>query len=154
MIISAEESLKLIDKDRSNKHRIVFTNGCFDILHIGHARYLADAKTLGDRLVVGINSDKSTRELKGLDRPVNCELDRAELLLSLKSVDYVIIFDELDPVRLIKEVKPDFLVKGGDWSIDQILGGDFVMSYGGKVLSLPFIQGRSTTNIINKIRAI
>lgn len=129
----------------------VFTNGCFDLLHVGHLRYLADARALGDRLVVGLNSDSSVKRLKGEERPIVPEEERREMLLGLKPVDEVIIFEEDTPLRLIQEVKPDVLVKGGDWAIDQIVGADFVIGLGGKVLSLPFHEGRSSTNIIGKI---
>lgn len=131
--------------------KTVFTNGCFDLLHVGHLRYLEDARSLGDRLVVGLNSDASVKRLKGDTRPIVPEHERREMLLGLKPVDDVIIFEEDDPLRLIMEVKPDILVKGGDWAIDQIIGGDFVVKQGGKVLSLPFHEGRSSTNIIGKI---
>lgn len=131
--------------------KIVFTNGCFDLLHVGHLRYLQDARDLGDKLIVGLNSDASVRRLKGEERPIVPEEERREMLLGIKPVDEVIIFDEDTPLRLIKEVNPDILVKGGDWSIDQIVGSDFVIEKGGKVLSLPFHEGRSSTNIIGKI---
>lgn len=130
--------------------KIVFTNGCFDLLHIGHVRYLEQAKSLGDILIVGINTDASVRELKGPTRPIQNENDRAEILASLKSVDHTVLFGEQTPIDLIKQVKPDILVKGGDWKIEQIVGWDFVQSYGGTVKSLQFVQGRSTTNIIEK----
>jgi rfaE bifunctional protein nucleotidyltransferase chain/domain len=132
--------------------KIVFTNGCFDILHVGHLRYLTEARALGDRLVVGLNSDSSVRLLKGEERPIISEDERREMLLGLKPVDQVIIFSEETPLNLIKEVKPDILVKGGDWSVDQIVGSDFVIARGGQVLSLPFHEGRSSTNIIKKIK--
>lgn len=136
-------------KNLKNK-KIVFTNGCFDILHVGHVRYLSQAKALGDILVVGINSDRSVSQLKGPTRPIQNENDRAEILSSLKSVDLVTIFDEETPLELIKLLQPDVLVKGGDWSIDKIVGSDIVLAKGGKVLSLDFIEGRSTTKIIEK----
>jgi len=135
---------------RKNK-KIVFTNGCFDILHVGHLRYLQDAKALGDFLIVGLNSDASVRALKGDQRPIQSEEDRAEMLLGLSCVDATVIFGDETPIELIKKVRPDVLVKGGDWKVDQIVGSDFVMSYGGEVKSLPFHQGRSTSNIVNKI---
>ncbi|MCO5114145.1 MAG: D-glycero-beta-D-manno-heptose 1-phosphate adenylyltransferase [Bdellovibrionaceae bacterium] len=131
--------------------KIVFTNGCFDILHVGHVRYLEQAKALGDILVVGLNSDESVKRLKGPTRPIQTEEDRKELLLALKAVDMVVIFSEDTPLELIKKIKPHFLVKGGDWSEDQIVGSEFVKSIGGKVMSLPFSQGKSTTNIVDKI---
>lgn len=130
---------------------IVFTNGCFDILHFGHAYYLAKAKNLADILVIGLNSDASVKRLKGENRPINSELQRAFLLASFSFVDYVTIFDEDTPKQLIEIVKPDILVKGGDYKIDNIVGADFVLANGGKVTTIPFVEGLSTTNIINKI---
>ncbi len=135
----------------SKGKKIVFTNGCFDILHRGHVAYLNEAKSLGDVLVIGLNSDSSVKRLKGPERPVNSELDRKFVLENLKAVDHVAIFGEDTPLNLIKEVSPDVLVKGGDWRPEQIVGSEYVLSKGGKVLSLNFIDGFSTTNIINKI---
>lgn len=132
--------------------RIVFTNGCFDILHVGHLRYLTEAKALADLLVIGLNSDSSVRRLKGPDRPIVSEDERREMLLGLKAVDYVLIFEEDTPLELIKLVCPDVLVKGGDWTVDKIVGSDFVFAHGGKVLSLPYVEGSSTTNIIEKVQ--
>lgn len=131
--------------------KVVFTNGCFDLLHVGHIRYLQEAKSLGDILVVGLNSDASVKRLKGEQRPIQTELDRAEILLSLRSVDFVSIFDEDTPLELIKMISPDILVKGGDWTIDKIVGSQHVLSCGGEVKSLQFVPGRSTTEIIKKI---
>ncbi len=130
--------------------KIVFTNGCFDILHIGHVRYLEEAKKKGDLLFVGINSDASVSALKGPDRPIQNQSDRALILAALKSVDFVSIFDEPTPYELIKRVHPQVLVKGGDWPIEKIVGYDLVTSWGGEVYSLSFIEGKSTTSIINK----
>lgn len=130
---------------------IVFTNGCFDILHVGHVRYLKQASELGDVLVVGLNSDASVKRLKGSDRPVNSEKDRAELLSALGFVDYVVVFDEDTPYNLIKAIQPDVLVKGGDYKPEDVVGKGIVESRGGKVLILPFVEGKSTTGIINKI---
>ncbi|MCB0324667.1 MAG: D-glycero-beta-D-manno-heptose 1-phosphate adenylyltransferase [Bdellovibrionales bacterium] len=144
--------LKAIELHRQAQERVVFTNGCFDILHVGHVRYLTDAKALGDVLVVGLNSDASVRRLKGPTRPIVPEAERAELLLALKAVDYVLVFDEDTPLELIKQVRPKLLVKGGDWSVDRIVGSDFVASIGGETRSLPFVEGRSTTDIIQRIR--
>ncbi len=132
--------------------KVVFTNGCFDILHVGHVVYLNDAKSLGDILVVGLNSDSSVRRLKGDGRPVNNQRDRATVLSALESVDYVVIFDEDTPYELIDALKPNVLVKGGDWEPDQIVGADIVMKNGGIVKSLRFIEGRSTTEMIRRIR--
>lgn len=130
--------------------KIVFTNGVFDLLHVGHIRYLQEARALGDLLVMGVNSDASVKRLKGPTRPIQNENDRAEILAALGCVDFTVIFTEDTPANLIQQVRPDILVKGGDWKIEQIVGGDFVQSYGGKVLSLQFIEGRSTTKIIEK----
>ena len=129
---------------------VVFTNGCFDIIHAGHVNLLEGARALGDRLVVGLNSDESTRAIKGSGRPVNDEEARAAVLRGLKSVDEVIIFNELTPERLINELKPDVLVKGGDWKTSEIIGADFVESYGGRVVSLPLKDGFSSTAIIER----
>jgi rfaE bifunctional protein nucleotidyltransferase chain/domain len=145
----SSELLKLLDPIRGKK-KIVFTNGCFDLLHIGHVRYLKEARSLGEFLVVAINSDSSVKQLKGPSRPIQSELDRAEILASLASVDATIIFNESTPELLIQSIKPDILVKGGDWTVDQIVGGAFVQSYGGKVLSLQFIEGKSTTRLVEK----
>lgn len=130
--------------------KVVFTNGCFDLLHVGHVRYLQEAKKLGDILVVGVNSDDSVKRLKGPSRPVQIEADRAEILAALGCVDFTVIFTEDTPAQLIETVKPDILVKGGDWKIDQIVGSDFVLAQGGKVMSLQFVDGKSTTKLIEK----
>jgi len=139
-------------RERNKNKKIVFTNGCFDILHIGHVRYLQEAAKLGDILVLGLNSDASVKRLKGPERPVNSEADRAELLCALGFIDYVVIFDEDTPYELIKKVQPDVLVKGGDYSPDEVVGKDIVESRGGKLVLIPFVEGKSTTNIINKIK--
>lgn len=131
--------------------KVVFTNGCFDILHRGHVAYLNEAKALGDVLVVGLNSDSSVKELKGPERPINAEQDRKFVLENLKAVDHVEIFSEQTPYNLIDEVQPDILVKGGDWKASDIVGSDIVLNRGGQVLSLNFVNGYSTTNIITKI---
>lgn len=144
---SLEEAIAFYRKE--NK-KIVFTNGCFDLLHIGHVRYLEQAKALGDVLIVGINTDASVQVLKGPTRPIQNENDRAEILASLKAVDHTVLFGEETPLNLIKQVKPDLLVKGGDWKPDQIVGSDFVLANGGQVKSLQFINGKSTTSIIEK----
>ena len=146
-----KSTLEFVDKARKDSKKIVFTNGCFDILHVGHLRYLEEAKNLAYYLVVGLNSDCSVKSLKGEKRPIVTENERAEMLLGLKVVDCVVIFSEQTPIKLIQAVKPDFLCKGGDWAIEQIVGSDFVTSYGGKVLSLPFVDGKSTTGIIERI---
>lgn len=133
--------------------KLVFTNGCFDIIHRGHLEYLNEAKSLGHKLLVGINSDTSVKQLKGDDRPVNNELDRAFVIDNLKTVDYVIIFNDETPYNLIKSVKPDILVKGGDWKPDKIVGSDIVIENGGEVKSLSFIDNYSTSAIVKKIIA-
>ncbi len=139
---------------KNQNKKIVFTNGCFDILHLGHVKYLAQARALADFLFVGLNSDVSVAQLKGVHRPVQHQQDRAEILLSLKSVDAVSIFEEATPLELIKLVKPYVLVKGGDWAPDKIVGGPFVQSLGGSVKSLPFVMGYSTSTIIEKIQKL
>jgi len=132
--------------------RLVFTNGCFDLIHAGHVRYLSEARALGDALVVALNSDRSVRALKGEGRPILNEHERAEVIAALEAVDYVIIFDEETPRELIAALLPDVLVKGGDWPLDEIVGRDEVEAAGGRVLSLPYVEGSSTTDIIERIR--
>ena len=138
---------------RKQGKKIVFTNGCFDILHYGHIKYLQDAKGLADVLVLGLNSDSSIRKIKGSARPINKQLGRARVLSALTCVDYLTIFSEDTPLRLIKLIQPDVLVKGGDWQTEKIVGADFVKARGGKVLAIPYIKGYSTTKLINKIRS-
>lgn len=135
------------------KPKVVFTNGCFDLIHIGHIKYLIEAKTLGDRLVVGLNSDESVKRLKGESRPLVPENYRKELLLALKPVDQVEFFTEDTPLNLIKEIKPDVLVKGGDYNISNIVGAKEVLSWGGEVKVLSFYEGFSTTSLIKKIKS-
>jgi len=130
---------------------IVFTNGCFDILHYGHVKYLQEAKNTGNILVVAVNSDSSVKKLKGPSRPIVGQKNRTRVLSALESVDFVTIFSEDTPLKLIKLLKPDILVKGGDWDKKSIVGGRLVQSWGGKVISLPYVKGQSTTNIIDKI---
>lgn len=139
---------------RFEKHfqKVIFTNGCFDILHRGHITYLAQARELGDCLIVGLNTDNSVKRLKGDSRPINNENDRALLLSALSFVDYIILFQEDTPLKLIQNVLPDVLVKGGDYTIDQIVGADIVMQHGGTVLNLPFVDGYSSTNVIQKMK--
>ena len=137
---------------RVEGRRLVFTNGCFDILHVGHVRYLEAARALGDALLVAINSDASVRALKGESRPVMSEAERAEMLAALGAVSYVTIFDANSPRTLIQELLPDVLVKGGDYQPDEIHGREEVEAAGGRVLALPFIEGVSTTDIIERIR--
>jgi len=143
----SEELKAIIDKAKESNKRIVFTNGCFDIIHKGHVRYLRQAKALGDILIVGLNSDSSVRRIKP-GRPVNPEDDRAEVLSSLEMVDYVVIFDEDTPYELIRFLRPHILVKGGDWKVEDIIGSDLVE----KTVSLPYVEGVSTTEIIKKIK--
>ncbi len=138
---------------KAQNKKIIFTNGCFDLLHVGHIRYLQEAKKLGDILVVGVNSDSSVKLLKGPTRPLQTEADRAEILAALGSVDFTVIFTEDTPKSLIEAVNPDILVKGGDWKIDQIVGSDFVTANGGKVMSLQFVDGKSTTKLIEKAQS-
>jgi D-beta-D-heptose 7-phosphate kinase/D-beta-D-heptose 1-phosphate adenosyltransferase len=138
-------------KSNSDK-KIVFTNGCFDIMHVGHIRYLQEAAKLGDILIVGINSDASVKRLKGADRPINSELDRAEMMCALGFVDNVVIFEDDTPLELIKKIQPDVLVKGGDYSNEYVVGTDEVEARGGRLVLLPFVEGKSTTNIIKKIQ--
>ena len=134
-------------------NKIVFTNGCFDILHKGHVTYLTEAKKLGDLLVIGLNSDASVKRLKGPERPINNEVDRQYVMSQLKAVDFVEIFHEDTPLNLILKIKPSILVKGGDWKIEQIVGAKEVIANGGEVYSLNFVDGYSTTGIIHKIQA-
>lgn len=136
---------------RSTGKKVVFTNGCFDILHTGHTRYLARAKALGDVLVVAVNSDDSVREIKGDKRPINPEAARMEALAALAAVDFVTLFSEADPYRVIRDLQPDVLVKGGDWPVEKIIGRDIVEARGGKVVNVPYIDGQSTTGLIEKI---
>ena len=137
---------------RAAGERIVFTNGVFDLLHRGHAEYLAQARALGDRLVVGVNSDASVRRLKGPARPIVAAADRAALLEALACVDLAVIFDDDTPARLIEAVRPDVLVKGGDWAVEQIVGREFVESCGGRVLSIPLREGYGTSALVQRIR--
>jgi D-beta-D-heptose 7-phosphate kinase/D-beta-D-heptose 1-phosphate adenosyltransferase len=137
---------------RNEGARLVFTNGVFDLLHVGHVRYLAQARTLGDALLVAINSDRTVRELKGPDRPVFDQAERAEILAALRQVDYVVVFDDVSPRRLITQLLPDVLVKGGDYQLDQIHGREEVEAAGGKVISLPFVDGASTSRLIERMK--
>ena len=143
--------IKERERLRRDARSVVFTNGCFDLLHPGHVRYLKQARALGDALIVALNSDASVRALKGPNRPILNQQERAEIIAALESVDYVVIFDDPTPRSLIAELIPDVLVKGGDWEIDQIVGRDEVEAAGGKVLSLPYVEGASTTDIIERI---
>ncbi len=152
-IINKDSLSKLVANYRLKNQKIVFTNGCFDLLHQGHVTYLAQAASLGNRLIVGINSDNSVQKIKGIHRPIQDEKSRTLIMASLHVVSAVIVFDEDTPLELIKIIQPDFLVKGGDWEPAKIVGSDIVQSYGGKVISIPFIDGYSTTAIETKIKS-
>ena len=150
-IKTTQELKQLLGILRATGKKIVFTNGCFDLIHTGHTRYLARARSYGDLLVVALNSDTSVRMIKGDKRPINTEAERAETLAALESVDFVTVFDEPDPHRIISELQPDVLVKGGDWPVEKIIGRDVVEARGGKVVSVGYIEGASTTGMIEKI---
>ena len=141
-----------IARHRAEGKRIVFTNGCFDILHVGHLRYLQEARALGDLLVIGLNSDQSVKMLKGPTRPILPQAERREMLLALKPVDYVVLFGEETSFEIISYLIPDVLVKGGDWTEDRIIGADVVRAHGGTVRSLPYRTGHSTTSVIERIK--
>jgi rfaE bifunctional protein nucleotidyltransferase chain/domain len=147
------EELDRIARWRTSGERIVFTNGVFDLLHRGHAEYLGAARALGDRLVVGVNSDASVRRLKGPSRPIVGQDDRRALVAALRCVDLAVVFEEDTPLRLIREVAPDVLVKGGDWAVDRIVGREFVEGRGGRVLNVPLREGLSTTNLAERVAA-
>lgn len=136
---------------RSLGERVVFTNGCFDLLHVGHVRYLNAARALGDHLVVGLNSDASVRRLKGPGRPVTPEPERAEILCALAAVDAVVLFEEDTPLSLIEALEPDVLVKGGDWALEAIVGREFVEGRGGRVVTIPIVRGRSTSGLLGRM---
>lgn len=153
MLIPRRDIGVLADQIHMAKQKIVFTNGCFDILHAGHVRYLKSARCFGDVLILGLNSDKSVRALKGEGRPINGEQDRFEVMGALKPVDYVVLFDEATAESLIEEIEPDVYVKGGDYSIDTLPEAKIVASYGGETKLMPMVPGRSSTNIINRIKA-
>lgn len=137
---------------RSSSSKVVFTNGCFDILHYGHVYYLAEARALGDKLIVGLNSAASVKRLKGAHRPINDDLTRMHLLAALECVDAVVLFEDDTPLTLIQHLQPDILVKGGDWKVEEIVGSEVVQAKGGEVKNLAFVSGYSTTNIEEKIR--
>ena len=151
-ILTLEEAILRFGREKRNGRRIVFTNGCFDLLHPGHIGSLEQARALGDALIVGLNSDASVRQLKGAGRPVLPERERAEILAALECVDAVVIFDDLTPREVIAHLLPDVLVKGGDWPGDQIVGREEVEAAGGRVVSIPVVPGYSTTAILRKIR--
>jgi len=151
-VVELSELKREISKIRKEKKKIVFTNGCFDILHLGHIHLLKKAKKLGDVLIIGLNSDSSVKKIKGEERPIKDENTRAQILASLEMVDFVVIFKEKTPLRLIKSIRPDVLVKGGDWKESEIVGADFVKSYKGKVKRIKYLKGHSTTQIIKRIK--
>lgn len=151
-ILTMEEAILQFGREKRNGRRVVFTNGCFDLLHPGHVQSLEAARALGEILIVGINSDRSTRELKGDGRPIVPELERAEVLAGLECVDAVVIFDETTPLRIISNLVPDILVKGSDWPADQIVGRAEVEAAGGAVVLAPVVPGYSTTAILQKAR--
>lgn len=151
-LLSLSSLKKNLSKIRAQKKKIVFTNGTFDILHLGHVTYLEKAKAAGDILVVGVNTDRSVKSYKTPDRPINGEQDRLAVLAALESVDFAILFDDPTPIKLINALKPDVLVKGADWKKSQIAGAKEVESWGGKVVLIKFVAGRSTTNVIKKMR--
>jgi len=150
-IRTPEELRPLLAILRSIGKKIVFTNGCFDLLHTGHTRYLAKAKSLGQVLVIAVNSDASVRTIKGEKRPINSATERMETLAALESVDFVTLFNEPDPYNIISMLEPDVLVKGGDWPVEKIIGGDLVVARGGQVVNVPYLEGASTTGIIERI---
>ncbi|CAN5460755.1 D-glycero-beta-D-manno-heptose 1-phosphate adenylyltransferase [soil metagenome] len=147
-----ENLLQEVEQWKQQNFTIVFTNGCFDILHLGHVDYLEKARNLGDKLIIGLNSDNSIKRIKGAGRPIISEDSRAKVLASLMFVDAVILFNEDTPYELIKAIKPDILIKGNDYGIENIVGGDFVISNGGKVCTIDLVPGYSTTRIVNKIK--
>lgn len=149
--ISRQKAVETVKMWQSEGHKIVFTNGCFDLLHLGHVTYLEDAKMQGDKLIVAVNSDAGVARLKGENRPIKDENSRLHILAALESTDLVILFDEDTPYQMIDILQPDVLVKGGDWPVDKIVGNDIVFAKGGKVLSLQFVEGYSTTSLEQKI---
>ena len=153
-VLSLEKLLGVRQDLRSEGKRLVFTNGVFDLLHVGHVRYLESARHLGDALVVAINNDRTVRQLKGSDRPITNESERAEVLSALRHVDYVTIFDDVSPRALIAALLPDVLVKGGDYGLDEIHGREEVEAAGGTVVSLPFVDGASTSTIIERMKSV
>jgi len=151
MLVNLELAMMISMEAEQLGKKVVFTNGCFDILHLGHITYLQKAKQLGDILIVGVNTDDSVRRLKGPTRPVNTDYDRAVVLSALKSVDYTVLFKEDTPLNLINAIKPSVLVKGGDYTIDTIVGATEVLANGGEVVTIDFVEGKSTTSIIKKL---
>ena len=150
---SLDEVKKIAAEAITNGKTVVFTNGCFDLVHRGHIHLLREAKALGDLLIVAINSDKSVKTIKGPSRPILPELDRVDLIAAMEMVDYVLLFEESDPYKVIAALRPQVLVKGGDWTLEEIIGSDIVQGDGGKVVVIPYLKGFSTTEIINKARS-
>ncbi|MBL7135363.1 MAG: D-glycero-beta-D-manno-heptose 1-phosphate adenylyltransferase [Candidatus Marinimicrobia bacterium] len=150
MVNRAEVSI-ISNSLKHDGKKVVFTNGCFDILHVGHIELLGKAKSFGDVLIVALNSDDSVKHLKGNERPINSVKDRTRVLSAVESVDFIVIFNEDTPYELLREVRPDILVKGGDYSLNEIVGRNIVESYGGKVEVIPLLKGKSTTDVINRI---
>ncbi len=152
MLVAQNQLDDLLKKLRQEHKTIVTTNGCFDILHVGHVRYLEKAKSFGDVLIVALNSDKSVKSIKGEDRPINNENDRAEVLSALRSVDYVVLFDEDSPINLLLKIKPDVHTKGADYTIETLPEAKGIMENGGRIEFITFVEGKSTTSIIEKMR--
>jgi rfaE bifunctional protein nucleotidyltransferase chain/domain len=150
-ILSWGEVKEEVDRLRAERKKIAFTNGCFDILHVGHVRYLREARKKADVLILGLNSDSSVRAIKGEKRPLVSQADRAEVLAALAAVDYITVFEETTPLKLIEYLRPDLLVKGGDWKEEMVVGRDAVRSWGGRVAIVTMTEGASTTNIVEKI---
>lgn len=151
-VVSRDQLKKIIKEEKARGKKIAFTNGCFDLLHLGHIRYLQEARKQGDFLIVALNSDLSVRKLKGKERPIVSSEERAEVLAALESVDYVVIFSEDTPARLINLLEPDVLIKGGDYRKEKIVGRETVESRGGKVVTIPLVEGCSTHGLLKKIR--
>ncbi len=151
-IKSLDKLLKILRQARKKRLTLGFTNGCFDIIHAGHVKYLLKARTFCDILIVGVNTDSSIKKIKGPKRPVVGLRDRLLVMASLEMVDYVVSFKEATPAKLIKAIRPDFLIKGADWARGDIVGADFVKSYGGKIKRVPLVKGKSTTSLIDKIQ--
>ena len=151
MLVTQDEIIKIVREGQANGETFVVTNGCFDILHVGHVRYLQKTKEYADKLVVMLNSDKSVKSIKGESRPINCEADRAEILSSLSCVDYVVLFDEKSPADLLENIKPDVYTKGADYTLETLPERDIVIKNNIKVEFIEFVEGKSTTNVINKI---
>lgn len=155
MIVTTTDDLRtLVNELRESRATVVFTNGVFDILHAGHTTYLEAARALGDVLIVGLNTDASVKRLKGPERPINTEADRATVLQALRAVDHVVLFEQDTPLELITAIVPNVLVKGGDYTRETIVGADVVEEHGGRVVTIPLVEGRSTTNVITRARSV